>query len=391
MLGFGSNVSPVVLNKKKIIALRLKTIVLSGFLFVCYAELLLYGLLVFFYQGEGRLPDGMAILGYIDTIFNMGYHYKWNFSDLNNLGIILLYSPEVWLPYASFVINVCLLCVGWFYFSKTSSLLNVPFKYVLLVILVNSYIFYASFTPNKETISFALYSAVAFYFIKGQFRKSLIAALILSAVRPIHSWVFVIFFGWRRPKRAILLAFFFALCLRYLVVASGLSGGFSGDFIENRRMFYAMYSGSYNADMFLRMFGFEASGFVLNIFEFLYNMLANMIGGFNTVRALFINDIYHPSIVAHFIQFIGSMFFFTLFCFASLIGRVRFSRRVACLALVPLFFISANPFPHSRYYYPFMPLFMLWSISSLSTISVRKRNASFNPAITGRGLLYGQV
>jgi hypothetical protein len=381
LLDISANASQGVLNKKKIIALRLKLIILSSFLFVCYAELLVYALLVFYYQGEGRLPDGMAILGYIDSVFNMGYQYKWDYSDLNNVGIILLYSPEVWLPYSSFVINICLLCVGWFYFSKTSSLLNVPFKYVLLVILVNSYIFYASFTPNKEIVAFALYSAVAFYFIKGHSHKSLIAALILSAVRPIHSWVFVIFLGWRRPKRAILLAFLFALCFRYLVLTSGFSGGLSGDFIGNRRMFYAMYSGSYNAGMFLGMLGFEASGFVLNIFEFLYNVIANLIGGFNTVRALFINDIYHPSIIAHFIQFIGSMFFFILFCFASLIGRVSFSRRVACLALVPLFFISANPFPHARYYYPFMPLFMLWSISSLSAISFRKRTASFNPVI----------
>lgn len=375
-------------NKGKIIMLRSKMTILIGFLFVFYANLLVYALLVFYYKGEGKLPDGMAILDYADIFFNMDYQYKWDFSSLNNIGIILLYSPEVWLPYSSFVINICLLCFGWFYFSKASALLNVPFRYVLLVILFNSYLFYASFTPNKETITFALYSAFSFYFIKGQARKSLIAALILSAIRPIHSWVFVVFLGQRRPRMAIVLVFLFCLYFRYLVI----NDSFSGSFIENRQIHYSMYYGTYSADLILnKWLGFGVSGFVLNIFEFLYNVLANIIGGFNTVRSLFVNDIYHPSIIAHFIQFIGSMFFFILFCFASLIRRISFSNRIACLSIVPLLFISSNPFPHARYYYPFMPLFMLWSISSLSTISVRKRTVSFNPVITSRELLHGQV
>jgi hypothetical protein len=348
--------------------------------FVCGVQFLLYGGLVLCYGEEGRLGDGVSILGYIKNMFAGSYRFTWSFSDLNNIGIILLYSPEVWFPYSSVLTNMCLLFVGSYYFLKSSALLGIRFTYACAILFVNSYVFYASLTPNKEAIAFALYAMIAFYFIKGQFRKSVLTALVLVAIRPIHSWIFVVLLGLKHPKRAIALAFLFGMCFRYWTVTGGVSiafNDFSNSFIESRKIHYALYSGTYSADMIFRMLGIQLSGFVLNVGEFLYNIIANVIGGFSTLRILLSGSRdYEPGLVAHFVQFVGNLFFFALLCIAALARRIRLSKRIACLSLVPLFFISANPFPHARYYFPFMPIFMLWAISFVANVSTARRDSS---------------
>lgn len=333
-------------------------------LFICFISVLFYGFLIFTYSGvDGRLPDGISILGYIDNVLKADYNFKWDFSDINNMGTILLFSSQVYVPFAAFIINMFLLFTGYFYFYKISVYLDIPLKYVLIITFLNSYFFYSSFTPNKETITFTLYSIFIFHFLTGQVIKSRITGILLLIVRPLNVWVFCLSFFRNHLKKITVLIFFVGIFSRFILLYADVPF----TFIQNSRIHYTLYKGTYSADMILKSIGIEVTGFVLNFFEYLYNIVANLIGGFNTFRSLFIDKIYHPSIIAHFIQFISSLVFFIIFCFLFLKRRLFFLNGILSFVLIPLFVISSNIFPHSRYYYPFMPFFTLYLISMLLT------------------------
>lgn len=129
------------------------------------------------------------------------------------------------------------------------------------------------------------------------------------------------------------------------------------------------------------MLGIQLSGFALSCCEFIYGVIANVIGGFNTYRALFIPGYaeYHPSIIAHFVQFTGDLCFFALFIFGVITRRLKLSEPIAFLAIIPLLAISVSPFPHARYYSPFMPIFMFAAITA-----VTKRSAEIPGFATQR-------
>ena len=222
--------------------------VLLGFALAAGAELLFYALLIQAYPDQGMLPDGYSILSFIDTFFaNQGDISEWDFSTIANISIILLYSPEMIMPGCSLIINICLLLIGFIYLSRIGNLMRIPQTYVLLVFLLNSYVFYAAYTPNKETVTFCLYTMVSFYFLSDRATALKGMSLILTIVRPIHIWSLAMSFCSKHRKLFLVACLLLSLTIRY-VTAEELIGG---SFVENRQIHWELYSGTYSASVFL--------------------------------------------------------------------------------------------------------------------------------------------